>query len=565
MSRREHHPSEQTSAPQATAMPLIVQMLDEAARQHLGGQHAAAEALFRAVLALHSDHAQAAYNLGCVLQHQGRLAEAEAAYRHAIAAQPDYVEAFCNLGVALQDERKIDDAIAAYHNAIALRPNFEMAYCNLGVALKAADRLEEAVAAHRRAIALKPNYDAAFANLAAVLIEQGKLEEAVAASRQALAIQPGMVMALFNLGTALKHAGELDAAAAAFRQAIALKPDMAEAHFTLAQTLLLQGDLQAGWPEYEWRWRLKEYAWLGNIHGTFSQPHWTGEPLDGRTILIYAEQGLGDTIQHVRYLPRVVATGGRVVLAVHPPLRRLFADLPDITVVDLDRVPLPAFDVQCPLLSLPLIFGTTIETVPATIPYLHTDPAAAARWRERLGGPPGRLRVGVVWAGNPTQLGDRFRSPRLTAVLPLFDVPDVCFVVLQVGPGRQDLAVHSLPSHVLDLGPEIEDLADTAAIMAGLDLVITSCTAPLHLAGALGIPTWAMIPASPHFVWFRDRADSVWYPSLRLYRQKVYGIDWAEVIERIVLDLAHSTCSRKEQGSAAPLHTSPKMERLEST
>ena len=393
-----------------------------------------------------------------------------------------------------------------------------------------------AVASYHRAIALQPDYDFAFANLAAALLDQGKPEEAVIACRRALAIRPEMAMAHFNLATGLKYLCRLDEAAAAFRRATALDSGLVEAHFSLSQTLLLQGDLPAGWAEYEWRWRLKEYAWLQNIHGTFSQPRWAGEPLDGRTLLIYAEQGLGDAIQYVRYLPRVVAAGGRVILAVHPPLRRLFSEFSDITLVSLDTVPLPPFDVHCPLLSLPLVFGTTAENIPGGVPYLHADPDAVDRWRARIGGD--KPRVGIVWAGNPTQGGDRFRSPRLATVLPLFDLPNVTFVALQVGPGRQDLATHVLPPNVLDLGPEISDLADTAAIMAGLDLVITSCTAPLHLAGALGVPTWAMIPASPHFTWLLGRADSVWYPTLRLYRQEKFGTDWSGVVAAIAGDLA---------------------------
>jgi tetratricopeptide (TPR) repeat protein len=517
----------------AAALPDV--MFTEAVARHRANDIVPAEALYRAILALLPSHAQAAYNLGIILHGQRRLAEAIVAYRHATAARPDYAEAFCNLGVALQDEKKFEEAFQAYGRAIALQPNFAMAHCNLGVAYKNAGRVDEAVAAHHRAIACQPDYDFAFANLAAALLDQGKPEDAMIACRRALAIRSDVPMAHFNLATALKNMCRMDEAIAAFRQAVALDPNLVEAHFSLGQALLLNGDLAAGWLEYEWRWRLKEYAWMSNIHGRFSQPRWAGENLEGRTILIYAEQGLGDAIQYVRYLPRVVAAGGKVVLAVHPPLRRLFAELPDVTLVGLDTVPLPPFDMHCPLLSLPLIFGTTLDNIPAPVPYLHADPEAVARWRARIGGE-GR-RVGIVWAGNPTQTGDRFRSPRLQAVLPLFDVPGVRFVGLQVGPGRQDLAAHALPSSVLDLGPEITDLTDTAAIMAGLDLVITSCTAPLHLAGALGVGTWGMIPASPHFAWLLGRGDSAWYPSLRLYRQERYGTDWSGVVGRVAADL----------------------------
>jgi len=520
----------------APQRPLTEQMFLEGVERHRTDRVGAAEALYRAVLALQPAHAQAAYNLGLLLQAQRRLGESVAAYRHAVAAWPDYAEAYCNMGVALADERKFDEAMVVYQQAIALRPDFAMAYCNMGVALKETGRLDEAVAAYHRAIALQPDYDAAFANLAAVLLEQGKPGPSILASQRALTIRPDGTLALFNLATGLKTLCRLDEAAAAYRQAIALKPDFVEANFSLAQTLLLQGNLAEGWPSYEWRWRLPDYAWLTNIHGPINQPRWHGEDLAGRTLLIYSEQGLGDAIQYVRYIPRVVAAGGRVILAVHPPLRKLFAQLPDVTLVNLDTVPLPPFDLHCPLLSLPLVFGTTLETVPAPVPYLRAEPEAVARWRDRIGGE--GKRVGIVWAGNPTQTGDRFRSPRLAAVLRLFQTPGIRFVALQVGPGRQDLATQPLPPNVLDLGPEITDMADTAAIMAGLDLVISSCTAPLHLAGALGVPVWGMIPASPHFTWGLGTSESVWYPTLRLYRQAVVGQDWSDVTARMVADLA---------------------------
>jgi tetratricopeptide (TPR) repeat protein len=537
--RGRHRSVDNTASDQqdTSTTSLELAMFNCAVKQHQDSRIESAEALYRAVLALQPGHAQAAYNLGVLFHGQHRLSEAVAAYRHAISVKQDYADAYCNLGVALQDERKLEEALATYSQAIAIRPDFAMAYCNLGVALKEVGQFDGSVAALRNAIALQPSYDFAYANLAATLLEQGKPEDAAVASRRALALNPDLVMAHFNLATGLKHLGSLDEAAVSFQKAIALSPGLVEAHFSLGQVFLLQGNFPAGWLEYEWRWRLKEYSWLSSIHGSFSQPLWAGDPLCGRTILLYAEQGLGDAIQFVRYVPKVIAAGGNVILAVHPPLRRLFANLLGITTVNLDSLSLPAFDVHCPLLSLPLIFGTTIETVPSTVPYLKLEQDTVVRWRNRIRGT--NPRIGIVWAGNPAQTGDRFRSPGLGAVLPLFDVPDVSFVLLQVGPGRQDLIGRALPKNVQDLGSEITDLADTAAIMTGLDLVITSCTAPLHLAGALGIPTWAMISASPHFAWLVGRPDSVWYPSLRLYRQQTFGTDWSGVVAQISADLAH--------------------------
>jgi hypothetical protein len=307
---------------------------------------------------------------------------------------------------------------------------------------------------------------------------------------------------------------------------------------------------EEGWREYDERWTLRDYAWLRDIHGDFAQPRWRGEPIAGKTILVYAEQGMGDVIQYVRYIPRLAELVGKIVLAVHPPLIPLFDGfLPNVQVVALDQVPLPPFDLHSPLLGLPQIFGTDASSIPADIPYIAADPAKAARWRKRIGGK--GFRVGLVWAGNPTQNGDRWRSPRLAAVAPLFSLPGIDFVALQKGPGRDDLKQIKLPGNVLDLGDEIEDFADTAAIIAGLDLVVTSCTAPLHLAGALGVPTWALIPFAPHFLWQLERTDSPWYPSLRLYRQDKVGADWSGAVGRLSADLAALAAEHRKQTSPA--------------
>jgi tetratricopeptide (TPR) repeat protein len=511
-------------------------MFVEAVSRHQRGQFAVAEALYRAILAIHPGHAESAYNLGVILQTHGRIQDAAAAYRHALAVRADYVDALSNLGTALQDLGKADEAIDCYRRAIAIRPDFPMVYCNLGVALKGQGKLAEAVAAYRQAIVLQPIYDTAYANLGASLLEMGDLEAALQACQTAVAQNPALVIAQCNLGACYKALNRLIEAESAYRKALVLRPDFPEGHFSLAQILFLKGDLKAAWPEYEWRWKLPEYGWLQAIHGPFAQPRWQGEALEGKTILVHSEQGMGDTIQFARFLPEVQAREGRIVLAVHPPLVDLLATMPGVTVVPLDRAPFPAFDTHIPLLSLPLLFGTTIGTIPRATPYLVADPARKARWAERIGA--GGFKVGIVWAGNPSQRGDRFRSPRLPAMAPLFDVPGVDFVALQVGPGRADIEANPLPPQVLDLGTEISDFADTAAIMANLDLVISSCTAPLHLAGALGVPVWGVVPFAPHFFWLLERTDSPWYPTLRLQRQEAPGDDWSGIVGRIARNLA---------------------------
>jgi tetratricopeptide (TPR) repeat protein len=536
----QHSDVLEASSHAATAQPsnagLTAELFAEAVRYHQLGQLPQAEALYRANIAINTSPADACYNLGLLLQHERRFPDAIAAYRHAIVVRPDYVEAYSNLGTVLQELKRLDEAVEIYRQAITLRPSFAMAYSNLGTALKEQGKFAEAIAAYQQSVSLNPESELGFANLGAALLEMQDYAGAIAACSRAIDINPATTMAHCNLAATCKAQNLLPDAAAAYRAAIASSPDYPEAHFGLSQILFLQGNLRAAWEEYEWRWKLREYGWLQNLHGKFTQPRWTGERLDGRTILVYAEQGLGDTIQFVRFIPEVVKAGGRVVLAVHPPLLKLLSDIEDVTLVALDQRPLPPFDVHSPLLSLPRVFGTTLDTIPRRNPYLHADAELAARWRARIG--TRRLKVGIIWAGNPTQTGDRLRSPHLAAMAPLFDVPGVDFICLQVGAARAEIEQRPLPANVLDLGGEISDFADTAAIMSGLDLVITSCTAPLHLAGALGIPTWAVLPFAPHFFWLLDRTDSPWYPTLRLYRQDNPTSGWSRVVSRVADDLA---------------------------
>ncbi|HLN22713.1 MAG TPA: tetratricopeptide repeat protein [Patescibacteria group bacterium] len=469
-------------------------------------------------------------------QRTGRFAEAEALYRAVLAAQPASAEVHYNLALLFHVQGRLDEAIGGYRRAVTLNPAYAEAYANLGAALQALGRADEAVAACRQAVALAPGFAMAHGNLGAALLETGAAAESIAASRQAIALAPDMPLAYCNLGAAFHLRNDLAEAVAAYRAAIALAPDFAEAHFCLAHALLLQGNLAEGWPEFSWRWKLGEYGWLRTRYGDFTQPLWMGERLDGKTLLVYAEKGLGDAIHYSRYLPLAAQRCGRVILAVQPSLVRLLRPLAGVEVIALDDQSLPPFDVHCPLLNLPGVFGTTLDSIPAALVCLRPDPAAIARWRGRVSGT--GLRVGVVWAGNPEQRGDRIRSPRLAAMAPLFAVPGVTFVALQVGPGREDMTATPLPGQVTDLGEEIADMADTAAIMAGLDLVITSCTAPLHLSATLGVPSWGIIPFAPYFPWLLERPDSAWYPSLRLYRQDQPGCDWSGVMQRVAADLA---------------------------
>ncbi len=530
------------------------------------GDHEAAVALFRQIIAISPGNGMAFGNLGKSLQDLGRIDEAIAAYREAIHHQPDNGVATANLGGALLERKAWAESVAMSQRAVALRPDDPMAYTNLGTALLQLERHQEALAACRRAIELRPQSSLILATLGGAMLELGAWQDAETLCRQAVVLDPMLPNSHFNLSHALKAMNRVPEAIAAVREAIALRPDSADYHFHLAHLLLVQGEFEAGWAEYDWRWKMPDFAWRQTVGVELTQPHWGGEDIRDKTILIYTEQGLGDIIQFVRYLPLVVDRARKVIVAANPPVRRLLQMIAGITVVALEQTPLPAFDVHCPLLSLPRAFATRLETIPATVPYLHVDAGEKARWKQRTHGD--ALRVGIVWAGNPLTKRDRFRSPGLETVMPLFAVPGVEFVVLQVGPGREGLASRTLPPHILDLGAEVGDLADTAAIMSGLDLMISSCTGPLHLAGALGVPTWAMIPFAPYFPWLLDRDNSPWYPSVKLYRQAQPGQDWASVVNRIAGDLTALAEARRlpasspmpEQQNAAPVR-GPRMTR----
>jgi tetratricopeptide (TPR) repeat protein len=494
-----------------------------------------AVASYRRAIRLKPDFPDSHYNLANVLKQQGRVDEAVACFRETIRLKPDLAAAHNNLGNLLWERGRLDEAIACCRRALELNPDFPEAHLNLGNALEEQGQFDAAVACFRRARALDPNIPEAHNNLGNVLQMQGKLKEAVACFRSALSLRPAFAEAHLNLGNALQQQGSLDAAIACFRRAIDLRPGYADGHFNLGIALLAQGDLAAGWQEYEWRWKTPHMMKVGQ---RFAQPQWQGEAAEGRTLLIYAEGGFGDTLQFCRYAPLAAARGLRVIVAVQKPLVGLLSRLPGVDRVHGFGEELPEFDLYCPMLSMPLALGTTLETIPSAASYLQADATQAASWGARLAGMDIQgLRVGLVWAGNP-----RLNAPRLAAVdlrrslspdrlAPLFGVPNVRFFSLQKdGPAA--------PGHfpLIDLMQDVGDFADTAALLANLDLVISVDTSVAHLAAALGKPVWVLDRFDPCWRWIAGRNDSPWYPTLRLYRQKQPG-DWDGVLADVTKDL----------------------------
>ncbi len=313
---------------------------------------------------------------------------------------------------------------------------------------------------------------------------------------------------------------------ASYQEALRHDPDYAEAHVNLAYFRFLLGNLEEGWPEYEWRWKRRDFTLP-----PFRQPLWDGSNLEGRTVLIFAEQGLGDTIQFIRYAGLVKQRGGKVIVQCQRLLLRLLATCAGIDRLVPEGDEPPPFDLQAPLLNLPGIFRTTVASIPGNTPYLRADCVSSDHWQKQLRGMPG-YKVGIAWQGNPDHALDRRRSLPLQSFAPLAELPRVRLVSLQKGPGREQLTEQGERLGVLDLTDRLEDFADTAALMSSLDLVITVDTAVAHLAGALHIPTWLVLPRIPDWRWLLERDDSPWYPSMRLFRQSTWG-DWAGVIERL--------------------------------
>jgi len=497
---------------------------DAAFRHQQAGRLSDAERGYRRILELEPRNANALHLLGMIGFQTGRNAMAVDLIEQAIAIEGGNAQFHLNLGNLQQARGDLEAAIASYRRALALHPNSAAAWSNLGEALKSQGKLEEAAASLERALALEPQLAVAHSNLGNVRQAEGQLEAALQCYERALSLDPDLAMAYANMGNLRETQGKLREAAACYERALQLQPDFAVARFNRSILRLLEGDFAGGLPDYEFRKCLHPPR-------EFVQPHWRGDPMHGQRILLYAEQGLGDTVQFLRYVPMVQAMGGEAILEVPASLRRMALELPrmDATHVIAAGERLPEFHWQCSLMSLPLAFGTTVATIPGTIPYL-TAPMTARRRAAEFPWPQGRLRVGLAWAGSQTHRKDRYRSIHPTLLSPLLGREDTAFYSLQVGPRAEELA--ALGFQVTNLAPWIEDMADTAALIVQLDLVIAVDTAVAHLAGALGKPVWVLLPSAPDWRWLLDREDSPWYPGMRLFRQRQLG-EWEPVVDRI--------------------------------
>ncbi len=497
-----------------------------------------AEALesYNLAIAARADYAEAYSNRGNVLRELKQFDAALADIDRAIALRPDYAEAWSNRGGVLHALRRFDEALLCYDRALVLQPRFAHAWSNRGNALHELERYEEALADFDRAVALEPDFAQGHSNRGNTLRRLQRFDEALASYDHAIALDPNLVEARCNRGSVLQEMGRFDEALASYDDATAIKPDFADAHFNAGAVRLLTGDFARGWQDHEWRWGIEQ---LQGCKRHFAEPQWRGsDDIAGRTILIHAEQGLGDTLQFARYVPRVAERAAHVIFEVQKPLHGLMASLAGGAQVVTRDDPLPDFDLHCPLLSLPLAFGTLLENVPAQTPYLSAPPDKIGAWRDRLG-KHDKLRVGLVWAGNPRKelpgmnRIDRQRSMTFDRLAPVLDVAGCAFYSLQKGDDAvAQIRGSARREHVTDWTDELHDFTDTAALVENLDLVIAVDTSVAHLAGALGKPFWLLNRYTTCWRWLLERDDSPWYPTARQFRQDE-SRSWDGVIARV--------------------------------
>jgi tetratricopeptide (TPR) repeat protein len=504
------------------------------------GQMGEAHRLMAAALKINAKAPDAWMNFANVLHALKRDGEALAALDKALALRPGDADALAKRGNALVALDRPLEALAAFDAALARNPRHGDALIGHGIARAALGEAGEALADFDAALKLAPGHPAALYNRGNALFELGRYAEALAAFDTALAAVPDHVAALNNRGRALQALNRHAEAVASFEKAIALRKDYADAHSNRALSLLTLGDLARGFAEYEWRWKR---TGITDTRRNYRGALWLGEyPLAHKTILLHAEQGLGDTIQFARYVPLLRRAGATVVLEVQPALKELFATLPGAAAVVARGEPLPAYDVHCPLGSLPHALATAPDSIPAKLPYLQADDARIARWRPVLDTLPG-TRVALTWAGNPTHANDRNRSIDAELLEPLLAIEGVSFVSLQRDLRRGDEAWLARHPRLRALGMELNDLADSAAVLALCDLTIAVDTALAHLAGAMARPVWVMLPFSPDWRWALAGDVSPWYPQAQLYRQPALG-DWASVVATLRNALARFIAER---------------------
>lgn len=495
------------------------------------GQHREAIECFQRANALQPNCSDFHLSLADSQFATGNFAVAANSYNEALRLAPQSTSIHPRLGAALKQCGNLTGAAEAFRVALQHNSNDAASLSMLGATLTESGDLQGAAQSLKRSLDLEPNSPDALCNLGKLYFTLGDLHSAMQCTRKALEIQPTHGFSLCDLGFQLELLGDLTASIQCYEIALTSEPDFAWARFQLGVAQLASGIFSDGWKNYEARWKTPQFV---SSARTLSQPQWKGEDLHGMRIFVYAEQGLGDTIQFARYIPMLKSCGAEVLLEVQPGLRRLLQNLDGANKIVVRGEEVPPFDFQCPLMSLPLGFGTELESIPANVPYLKVPEEAVRQWSGRLDS--NKFRVGIVWSGNPKHTRERFRSIPLSTLAQLSRTAGTAFYSLQKGPGTSQLGTLDPGLCVIDLDAEQMDFSDTAAIVANLDLVITIDTSVAHLAGAMGKPVWILLNSAPDWRWLKRGEGSAWYPSARLYRQTMAG-SWDDVIARVQRDL----------------------------
>jgi|GEM_PF-676870 tetratricopeptide (TPR) repeat protein/SAM-dependent methyltransferase len=511
----------------------IQQQFDQASQYHQSGQLKEAETIYKKIIEVQPGHIEALHRLAVVYAQEGKFDLALSFFSKALSLKPDSAEVHYNCAQVCKLRGNPAKAAESFRQAIRFKPDYVEAYLSLGEVLKEMRRLSEALENYRKAVSLTPDFHEAHRCLGSALKELGRFDEAAESYDRAVSLNPNFPDIYINIGNLERLKGNIDKAAECYRKALSLKPDDALAHLCLAIVLLLRGDFPNGWKAYQWRW---ESVPLRSTKRKFPVPQWDGSPLNGKRILLYSEQGMGDTIHFIRYVSSVKRLGGKIIVQCEKELIKLFSRIPEIgLLISKEQVP-PAFDVHCPLLSLPYLFGTTADTIPANLPYLSASPECLGKWRQRFKDIR-EMKIGLVWAGGYRHPEDHYRSIPLPLLRPLVAVPNTRFFSLQVGQRAADLKQCGFGEKVVDLSPELNDFSETAAVISLLDLVISVDTAAAHLAGALARPVRLLLPFAPDWRWLLHREDSLWYPKvMRLFRQDCLG-QWEPVIKRVAAEL----------------------------
>jgi tetratricopeptide (TPR) repeat protein len=496
------------------------------------GSFEEAEKFLRKALSVDSKAAPCFHNYGTVLAKLKRFKEAIESYNSAIKLGPNHAPIYADRGHSLYELKRYDEAFAAYDKAIALKPDLENAWLGRGNVFYDLKRYDEAFAAYDKAIALKPDLENAWLGRGNVFYDLKRYDEAFAAYDKAIALKPDLENAWLGRGNVFFSLNRDEEALTCFDKAIALKKDLPDGYWNKSLLKLSLGEYEEGWKLYEWRWKVRTFT---SPVRNFSQRLWLGnDNIAGKTILVHSEQGFGDTIQFYRYILKLKEIGCEIVFETQVPLVPLIKAQKNICQVISKGETLPNFDVHCPLLSLPLAFKTTLETIPAPIPYLFPSPEKLELWRTKLG-IKHKPRIGLAWSGNPKFANDIRRSIPLELLLPIMS-GEAEWYSIQKDVRENDYGSLNSSLTIINHAPSLNDFSDTSALIAEMDIVISADTAIAHLAGALGKPVWILLPFHPDFRWLRDREDSPWYPTARLFRQTQDG-EWRSVIDRVFQEL----------------------------